>query len=687
MYRGNSMSGKKLHKKRDTRKTGRRPELLAPAESLESVHAALEAGADAVYVGLDRFNARLRAKNFTLQTLSYVVPYAHARNVSVYVALNTLIKQSELRPVIDILHALCGIRVDAVIVQDLGLARLASEYFPSLPLHASTQLTVHNSEGALAAGALGFRRVILARETSMREIAAIKRRAPAQELECFVHGALCYSISGLCLASSFLGGASGNRGRCTHVCRRAFTSSRHDGFYFSAKDLCAVDLLHHLTAAGVCSFKIEGRMKNAEYVYDTVSAYRAALDEPDNARRTRTGPRKSGRSYSTFFLNAVGRPGVINAASPPGAGEPLGAIRASTTTSISLDRDVIVEPGDRIRVHDTDGCANRQFIVQTVRRTPEATILHAAHPHDCAPGDWAFRIGRGRGIPRRWKTTRLPVTPNRPPRRASRTLAAYAAIARAPRPATPPARRLTIRITDPGWLDILQPGRCDLTECAFSLAHMTSICRTPEAFVGREPHTSFVLPPFIGEDDLKSWRWVIRTLSQRGLLRWTCGHFSQARLFSKHHTLCADSAIWTLNTIAQQCVLSHFSRFTYSAEDDLLNIRAAAHPAGRVVLFSHPPLFISRIRPAVQEGEAFSDARGERFFCTRHGDLYYTFAHRPLCLTNKRAAFEAAGIGSFLLDLSWMAPDKSVLDEVLHCYHAEVRMPGSVFANHKRGLK
>lgn len=253
------------------------PELLAPAGSMESFHAAINAGADAVYLGLEVFNARMRAKNFSIKKLSYLVPYAHSRGVKVYVTLNTQIKQKEFEGLIHVLYQLEQIGVDALIVADLGLIEVARTNFPSLKLHGSTQMAIHNRAGIRGAEKLGLSRVVLSRELTCEEIGNIKRET-ALQLEVFIHGALCYSISGMCLASSFLGGASGNRGMCTQVCRRKFKQKSAEGYFFSPHDLCAIDYLFHLKQLGVCSFKIEGRMKGPEYVDTVVRAYRASID-------------------------------------------------------------------------------------------------------------------------------------------------------------------------------------------------------------------------------------------------------------------------------------------------------------------------------------------------------------------------------------------------------------------------
>ena len=260
-----------------------KPELLAPAGSLEAFFAAMEFGADAVYVGLKEFSARAKAKNVNREELERMVGYAHGRRKKVFLTLNTLVKEKELSHLIDVMAAVEAIGIDAIILQDMGVWRLARRHFPGLELHSSTQLTIHNTAGVQVAEQLGFSRAVLARELSLDEITAI-RSATTLDLEHFVHGAHCFSLSGQCSFSSWLGGMSGNRGRCAQPCRRRYHHKGKDGYYFSPNDLSAIDLLPELTAAGIMSFKIEGRMKSAEYVANVVQAYRMVLDASANTR-------------------------------------------------------------------------------------------------------------------------------------------------------------------------------------------------------------------------------------------------------------------------------------------------------------------------------------------------------------------------------------------------------------------
>ena len=259
-------------------------ELLAPAGSLEAFFAAMEAGADAVYCGLQSFSARAKAKNFSFQDIAAMSRYVHQRDRKLFVTLNTLIKEQELPELIDTLAAVEEAGVDAVILQDLGVWRVARHHFPDLELHASTQMTVHNAAGVKQLEKMGFSRGVLARELTLPEIQHIRSQTRL-ELEHFIHGALCFCFSGQCYFSSYLGGKSGNRGRCAQPCRRRYTQRGKDGYYFSPNDLSAIELLPALQDAGVCSFKIEGRMKSAEYVSNVVQAYRMVMDASGKQRQ------------------------------------------------------------------------------------------------------------------------------------------------------------------------------------------------------------------------------------------------------------------------------------------------------------------------------------------------------------------------------------------------------------------
>lgn len=253
-------------------------ELLAPAGDIEAGYAAFYYGADAVYLGLNRFSARAEAVNFTRDELDALTAYAHSLNKKVYVALNTLVQEAELPAVLTALQECADCCVDAVIVQDMGIARIVRQHFPSLQLHASTQMAIHNLEGALTLKKWGFSRVVLARELTLREIEAI-RDASGLEVEVFIHGALCYSYSGLCQFSSLETTRSANRGKCVYACRNVFRTQDGTSRLFSMKDLALETDVLKLKG---CSLKIEGRKKNALYVAAVTHYYRTILDTGKN---------------------------------------------------------------------------------------------------------------------------------------------------------------------------------------------------------------------------------------------------------------------------------------------------------------------------------------------------------------------------------------------------------------------
>jgi len=253
-----------------------KPELLAPAGSKEALIAAIENGADAVYFGGPTLSARHDAA-LTHDELEWAIDYAHINKAKAYVTVNTLIKDTELEKAAEYLQFLCNAGADAVLVQDIGILRLLKDQLPQLPVHASTQMTIHNVEGVRYLEEMGVKRIVLARELSLEEIRRIKSQTNT-EIEVFIHGALCFSYSGQCLFSSMIGDKSGNRGYCTQPCRRKYIIDGAKGHLLSPKDLNISEHIGHLIESGIDSFKIEGRLKHPEYVAGVVRIYRSLID-------------------------------------------------------------------------------------------------------------------------------------------------------------------------------------------------------------------------------------------------------------------------------------------------------------------------------------------------------------------------------------------------------------------------
>jgi putative protease len=389
------MSLKSQHKK---------TELLAPAGSLEAFFAAMEKGADAVYAGLKEFSARAKAKNFTLHDMERMTAYAHSMQRRVYVTINTLVKEDELPRLIDTLSALEAMGCDGVIIQDLAVARLVRRHFPSIPLHASTQMTIHNSAGVKQLAELGFQRVVLARELHIDEIRDIGGKSPI-EIECFIHGALCFSISGQCYFSSFLGGHSGNRGRCAQPCRRQYSYRGKDGYWFSTNDFSSIDMLPQLKEAGVASLKIEGRMKSAEYVASVVGAYRLALDAPSERQASAVAEAKEllklsfGRVPTKGFLASHAPTDIATPTLKGATGRFLGEIQNVQGERFTFESRDRLHVGDRVRVQPKSDMAGRGFTIkelfvgrQQVKNSRERSVVTLVAPFAVKRGDAVFKV-------------------------------------------------------------------------------------------------------------------------------------------------------------------------------------------------------------------------------------------------------------------------------------------------------
>ena len=363
-----------------------RPELLAPAGDWEALHAAVANGADAVYFGLEAFNARQRAANFTRAELPDVVAYLHNHNVKGYVTFNTLIFSDELPLAVKYAEAIAGSGADAVIVQDLGLVRLIRRLVPSLPIHASTQMTQTEAGGIEYLRELGVSRVILARELSLPEIGRVARSTP-MPLEVFVHGAVCISYSGQCLASESLWGRSANRGQCGQACRLPYElvvdGRPHDSgrgeYLLSARDLAAYDRIPQLVALGVMGFKIEGRLKNALYVAASTQVYRAALDAAlqhvsfaPSAQQAADLAQSFSRGFGHGFLDGVDHQTLVESRFPKSRGLLVGTVVVKTQRRVVV---ALAEASTAVPLKPGDG-----------------VVFDAGHPAQDEPGGRVYSV-------------------------------------------------------------------------------------------------------------------------------------------------------------------------------------------------------------------------------------------------------------------------------------------------------
>jgi len=338
-------------------------ELLAPAGTMENFMAALESGADAIYLGGKVFNARAHAANFGIDELREAVRLAHILDVSVYVTVNILIGDTELKDLEQYIKDLDSIGVDAIIVQDLAVAEIAKRVAPNIHLHGSTQMTAATLDAVRFYESLGFTRVVLARELSLKEIQHICKHCKA-EIEVFVHGALCVCYSGQCLMSSFIGGRSGNRGACAQPCRLPYelldskgesVLPKHEAYLLSPKDLNYSEHMNELVAAGVTSFKVEGRMKKVSYVRQVIGTYREILDEASIHENQRKALASGfNRGFSTAYLeNTVGRQ-MMTVVAPNHQGKPIGE-SYTKKGEVYLSLTEPIEQGSLVKILQSNG--------------------------------------------------------------------------------------------------------------------------------------------------------------------------------------------------------------------------------------------------------------------------------------------------------------------------------------------
>lgn len=386
---------------------GKTPELLAPAGTIDCALAACDAGADAVYAGLKKFNARERTGNFTVDELGRLIEYAHRNGKKLYVACNTLVKESELEEAAAMLADLALLHPDALIVQDVGLLAMARDRFPGFTIHASTQAGFHNSAGLAVARDMGVKRVILERQILLSELERMTAAPPPVELEVFVHGALCCCISGTCLLSSWLGGWSGNRGKCKQPCRRRYHGADGNGFFLSAQDLCAMELLPRILRTGAASLKIEGRLRRADYVANAVSAYRMLLDAEDETRFEELLPaareilaRTYGRKWSLGYFTKESARTLVKFDSLGASGLLCGKVLKRTERGFLAEFSKRVHVGDVVRVQPKSGDEGPVFSLSRMvsNGAPAMRVLRGETcevvcDKEIAPGSLIYKVG------------------------------------------------------------------------------------------------------------------------------------------------------------------------------------------------------------------------------------------------------------------------------------------------------
>ncbi|MBN2704872.1 MAG: U32 family peptidase, partial [Deltaproteobacteria bacterium] len=673
------------------------PELLAPVGNFETFMAALDAGADAVYLGLKKFSARARAENFTLADLELLTGFARHRGVKVFVALNTLIRDDELPEIYRTLAALSRIGVDAVIVQDLGLTQILRRDFPEIPIHLSTQLAIHNRAGVERMAGLGCRRVVLGRELSLAEIGQIAAAAPL-ELEFFVFGALCLSIAGLCQFSSFYGGQSANRGRCAQPCRRLYRHGGKEDYLLSPADFNALDFLPELVRQGITSCKIEGRMKGSQYVRVAVGVFRRALDEIKAAgglssARCRGFHAELVEAYArpTTTANLSGRYSatIIEPGRVASIGVVLGKLRRVQSvpgtgpgTRVLLRTARQLESGDRLKIISSgrDGRDNSFTLKEAPRLEKKGAVREGARmlsltvPFACQVGDLLIKVGSRDQYGRRggaWYRRQLLAERGSAPaiapvRSLPARLPSWLTEGRAEKGAAAPSWLIKLADWTGAQAFLRRPGRRVALELN-SRVRAASVGRERELF-RRYPELEWSLPPLTYPGREAELTEHLSRLVRAGFRRFHLNGLDQLDAFSSFTSRVDDFRLATgpfLHAANQAAVDFYaeqgFSLVHLTPELDEKSLRSFKPLPGvglAQIVFAFIPLLLTRIPLPLERRERkfFSSRREEIMVVSRDG-VNALVAGAPFSLLNLAESRLNQDMSLKIIDLTWAPAD------------------------------
>jgi U32 family peptidase len=656
-----------------------KPELLAPVGTIEAFHAAVAAGADAIYLGFNAFNARNRAKNFSPKQLAAVVKSARSKGIKSYITLNIVIRNGELNQLLDALWILQQIKPDAVIIQDIGVLYLIKRFFPTLPVHASTQMGIHNSDGVNFAHAQGIERVVLAREITQPELELIAKRSKA-ELELFIHGALCYSFSGMCLFSSYLGGASANRGLCSQPCRRIYTQQKNDNYFFSLKDNQLIEQLPFLSKLNINSLKIEGRIKSADYVFRTTSAYRMALDSFQKAEEAKALLQNDfGREKTAYFLGRDVQHAITQQAS---AGLITGYVLDLKDGQIRFESNEKLPKSCRLRFRNPK--TDEQVTISVSNLTFNTGIYSLKTDNqNIKKGFEVYQAGQNKNFPSEISCEGIKLNLQYPSSLARKVQASLNS------KKTGGAQQIFVRIDRLEWLETLT-GKTNV-EAILSLSYKDlQKLSSPDTLqkLRRFP-VHIELPQFISEKSMGKYKKLITQLIDNGFKSFIISQLYQKSWFPSHIKATASENIYTFNDAAiQQLRTEKIPDFIYPLENDIVNLGKMANRSGIVPVFFFPKLFYSRMPIKAAKERVFADRMGQKFRKTVCDGLTVVVPEKPVSLTQYKEKLERYSYNRFLIDLSFVTPSPEFCDQVIKALKnsQSIPFPSSGF-NFKRELK
>ncbi|MBP5668050.1 MAG: U32 family peptidase [Salinivirgaceae bacterium] len=650
-----------------------KPELLLPVGNVESLYAAIEGCADAIYLGLKGFNARGRAANFTEAQLAAICKLAAKHHVKVYVTLNIVVKNSELADVLDTLQFLSGQPIAGVIIQDWGVFSLMRRYFPKLVAHASTQMANHNSVGANHCQRIGFKRVVLAREITFRELELIQQRTKI-ETEVFVHGALCYSISGFCQFSSFLGGAGANRGLCTQPCRRFYNCQGQKRTFFSMKDNQLIDKIKELAQMGVSSLKVEGRLKSGEYVYTVAQAYRKALDceqvteQVDDLSRPKT----------QWFM---GRCIAESIADNPNTGLLIGKVTDCHDGTIVFTTNIELAKGNRLRVRTDADTDQNAFVLDNFRVVDSICTAKGFRGTATAGTDIYLTAYRSQKI-----GNELPATPLRALRMPQALKKEI--VTKTRKQLSVNAKSATIvRIDNLDWLKCPSVQKTDIVIVSLPTLEWHNLMKFNISDKRLQQKIWIELPPFVSEKKIEQVRQFCANFANKGYNRFVLSHLSQADMLPPQSRFATNELVYAYNDAAAAWLQQQGTEWFISpVENEYENLLTGACRSIVVPVYFRPRLFISRM-PVKLPKNQFADEHKNRYQRHRINGLTIITPEQPVCITQYANKLRGKNFNRFLLDLSFEKPDNNHLAHLLKLLATSEGIQGTSAFNFKKGLR
>ncbi|MEA3317805.1 MAG: peptidase U32 family protein, partial [Bacteroidota bacterium] len=637
-------------------------------------------GADAIYLGLKDFNARERARNFSYNEFLTLLDIAKENNIKVYVTLNIVIKNIELRNLLNTLFFLSQTSVSAVIIQDWGVYYLAKKHFPKLVLHASTQMRNHNSAGAIFSKHKGFERVIMARELTMPELIDIKKKSDI-ELEIFAHGALCYSFSGMCLFSSYLGGMSANRGQCKQPCRRLYKSGNDKNYIFNLKDNEQITNIKKFIELGISSIKLEGRMKPAEYVYKVAKAYRHAIDKPNDLEKSiEMLENDLGRDKTSYFLGGNVKDAISDI---PNTGLYIGKVNKIFPDGFSFSTTANIENGNRIRIVGKNDKNQVAIKLKDFEIQNKNTIIVKNQDIDIHKGEKIYLTdNRQIKFSSKFKTVKNISQDKFSQSKASKIISKLGSATATKK------EQIFVRIDSLKWLRKIYFNDIDGLILNLQKRDWENL-KTDAKFLKQNAKKLIIeLPKFISESNIEFYKNLCSKLFNKGYKNFILSNLSQKIIVPENANIFTNENVYAYNDAAAEFISNQgIKNYTYPLENDIENLIKGNDRNGIVPVFFYPQLFYSRMPIELNNDEnKLIDDMNENYNRTIRDGFTIITPEIPVSFLQYKKKLHDNGFRNFLIDMSFEKPSDNTLKTIIKRLKQSKQIQPSNNFNFKREL-